>query len=89
MSTQSIFYELVSSQLDMDRMDYLNRDSFYSGVQEGIVGVERIINMLNIVNNRLVVEEKGIYSIEKFLIARRIMYWQVYYHKTVVAPNKC
>ena len=81
-------HELVSSQLDMDRMDYLNRDSFYSGVQEGIVGVERIINMLNIVNNRLVVEEKGIYSIEKFLIARRIMYWQVYYHKTVVSAEQ-
>ena len=81
-------HELVSSQLDMDRMDYLNRDSFYSGVQEGVVGVERIINMLNIVNNRLVVEEKGIYSIEKFLIARRIMYWQVYYHKTVVSAEQ-
>jgi len=79
--------QLVSSQLDMDRLDYLRRDSFYSGVQEGVVGQDRIINMLNVVNDELVVDEKGIYSIEKFLIARRLMYWQVYLHKTVVAAE--
>ncbi|MFT5337190.1 MAG: HD superfamily phosphohydrolase [Luteibaculaceae bacterium] len=80
-------HELVSSQLDMDRLDYLSRDSFYSGVSEGVVGTERIISMLNIRNEKLVVESKGIYSIEKFLVARRIMYWQVYLHKTVVAAE--
>tara|TARA_B100000963_G_scaffold81566_1_gene69448 strand:- start:4058 stop:5302 length:1245 start_codon:yes stop_codon:yes gene_type:complete len=81
-------HQLVSSQLDMDRMDYLNRDSFYSGVQEGIIGAERIINMLDVVDDKLVVESKGIYSVEKFLIARRLMYWQVYYHKTVVSAEQ-
>jgi HD superfamily phosphohydrolase len=86
--SKSYLYQLVSSQLDMDRMDYLNRDSFYSGVQEGIIGAERIINMLNIVDNKLVVESKGIYSVEKFLIARRLMYWQVYFHKTVVSAEQ-
>ena len=86
--SKSYLHQLVSSQLDMDRMDYLNRDSFYSGVQEGVVGAERIINMLDIVNNKLVVESKGIYSVEKFLIARRLMYWQVYYHKTVVSAEQ-
>ncbi len=80
-------HQLVSSQLDMDRLDYLRRDSFYSGVQEGVVGQDRIINMLNVSNDELVVDEKGIYSIEKFLIARRLMYWQVYLHKTVVAAE--
>jgi len=80
--------QLISSQLDMDRMDYLNRDSFYSGVQEGIIGSERIINMLNVANDNLMVESKGIYSIEKFLIARRLMYWQVYFHKTVVCAEQ-
>lgn len=78
-------HQLVSSQLDVDRIDYLNRDSFYTGVSEGVIGGERIIKMLQIVNDRLVVEEKAIYSIEKFLVARRLMYWQVYLHKTVVA----
>ena len=86
--SKSYLYQLVSSQLDMDRMDYLNRDSFYSGVQEGVIGAERIINMLNIVDNKLVVESKGIYSVEKFLIARRLMYWQVYFHKTVVSAEQ-
>ena len=81
-------HQLVSSQLDMDRIDYLNRDSFYSGVQEGVVGADRIINMLNVVDNKLVVESKGIYSVEKFLISRRFMYWQVYYHKTVVGAEQ-
>ena len=71
----------------MDRLDYLKRDSFFSGVTEGNIGTERIINMLDVVNDNLVVEEKGIYSIEKFLIARRLMYWQVYLHKTVVAAE--
>lgn len=78
-------HQLVSSQLDVDRIDYLNRDSFYTGVSEGVIGGERIIKMLQIVDDRLVVEEKAIYSIEKFLVARRLMYWQVYLHKTVVA----
>ena len=86
--SKSYLHQLVSSQLDMDRMDYLNRDSFYSGVQEGVVAAERIINMLDVVNDKLVVESKGIYSVEKFLIARRIMYWQVYFHKTVVSAEQ-
>ena len=80
-------HQLVSSQLDMDRLDYLRRDSFFSGVQEGVVGQDRIIKMLNVSRDELVVDEKGIYSIEKFLIARRLMYWQVYLHKTVVAAE--
>lgn len=80
-------HDLVSSQLDMDRLDYLRRDSFYSGVTEGNVGSERIIKMLNVVNDQLVVEEKGIYSIEKFIVARRLMYWQVYLHKTVISAE--
>lgn len=80
-------YQLVSSQLDMDRMDYLNRDSFYTGVSEGVIGSDRIIEMLDVHNGNLVLEEKGIYSIEKFIVARRLMYWQVYLHKTVVAAE--
>lgn len=80
-------HQLVSSQLDMDRLDYLNRDSFFTGVAEGTIGVERIIKMLNVWKDQLVVEEKGIYSIEKFLISRRLMYWQVYLHKTVVSAE--
>lgn len=80
-------HQLVSSQLDMDRLDYLGRDSFFTGVSEGIVGTDRIINMLNVVNDELVVDEKGIYSIEKFIISRRLMYWQVYLHKTVIAAD--
>ncbi len=86
--TKKFLHQLVSSQLDMDRLDYLRRDSFYSGVQEGTIGHDRIINMLNVVNDELVIEEKGIYSVEKFLIARRLMYWQVYLHKTVVAAEQ-
>ncbi|WP_412560948.1 HD domain-containing protein [Winogradskyella sp. MIT101101] len=74
--------ELISSQLDMDRADYLKRDSFYTGVAEGNINSERLITMLNVVDDQLVVEEKGIYSVEKFLVARRFMYWQVYLHKT-------
>ncbi|HOP42620.1 MAG TPA: HD domain-containing protein [Flavobacteriales bacterium] len=80
-------HQLVSSQLDVDRMDYLNRDSFYTGVSEGVIGGDRIIKMLEVVDDRLVVEEKAIYSIEKFIVARRLMYWQVYLHKTVVAAE--
>lgn len=78
-------HQLVSSQLDVDRIDYLNRDSFYTGVSEGVIGGERIIKMLQVVDDKLVVEEKAIYSIEKFIVARRLMYWQVYLHKTVLA----
>ena len=84
---KKFLHQLVSSQLDMDRMDYLNRDSFYTGVNEGKIGSDRIIEMLNVVNGSLVLEEKGIYSIEKFIVARRLMYWQVYLHKTVVAAE--
>lgn len=84
---KKFLHQLVSSQLDMDRMDYLNRDSFYTGVSEGKIGSSRIIEMLNVSNGNLVIEEKGIYSIEKFIVARRIMYWQVYLHKTVVAAE--
>jgi len=81
-------HQLVSSQLDMDRLDYLSRDSFYTGVSEGVISNHRIIKMLDVVNGDLVVEEKGIYSIEKFIIARRLMYWQVYLHKTVVSSER-
>lgn len=80
-------HQLVSSQLDVDRMDYLNRDSFYTGVSEGVIGGDRIIKMLQVHNDKLVVEQKAIYSIEKFIVARRLMYWQVYLHKTVVAAE--
>lgn len=80
-------HQLVSSQLDMDRLDYLTRDSFFTGVSEGVVSWDRIIHMLAVRDDRLVVEEKGIYSIEKFIIARRLMYWQVYLHKTVLAAE--
>lgn len=80
-------HQLVSSQLDVDRMDYLNRDSFYTGVSEGVIGGDRIIKMLEVRDDRLLVEEKAIYSIEKFIVARRLMYWQVYLHKTVVAAE--
>ncbi len=81
-------HQLVSSQLDMDRLDYLTRDSFYTGVAEGVIGYDRIIKMLNVINDQIVVEEKGIYSIEKFLMSRRIMYWQVYLHKTVISAEQ-
>ena len=84
---KKFLYQLVSGQLDMDRLDYLNRDSFYSGVSEGVVGYDRIINMLDVHNDNIVVEEKGIYSIEKFIVARRLMYWQVYLHKTSLVAD--
>ncbi len=80
--SRTFLCQLISSQLDMDRADYLKRDSFYTGVPEGNINSERLITMLNVVNDELVVEEKGIYSVEKFLLARRMMYWQVYLHKT-------
>ncbi|OAV43733.1 HD domain-containing protein [Lewinella sp. 4G2] len=81
-------HQLVTGQLDMDRMDYLNRDSFFTGVAEGVIGYDRIIKMLNVADGRLVVEEKGVYSVERFLTSRRIMYWQVYLHKTVVSAEQ-
>ena len=79
--------QLISSQLDMDRMDYLKRDSFYSGVAEGNISSDRLIQMMTVVDDQLVIEEKGIYSVEKFLMARRLMYWQVYFHKTSLAAE--
>lgn len=84
---KKFLHQLVSGQLDMDRLDYLNRDSFYSGVSEGVVGYDRIINMLDVHEDNIVVEEKGIYSIEKFIVARRLMYWQVYLHKTSLVAD--
>jgi len=84
---RKFLHELIASQMDMDRLDYLRRDSFFTGVIEGSVGSDRIIRMLNVVNDSLVIEEKGIYSLEKFLIARRLMYWQVYMHRTVLASE--
>lgn len=84
---KKFLYQLVSGQLDMDRLDYLRRDSFFTGVTEGVVASERIIKMLEVVDDNLVVESKGIYSVEKFLIARRLMYWQVYLHKTVLVSE--
>lgn len=85
---RKFLHQLVSSQLDVDRLDYLKRDSFYTGVSEGVIGTDRIISMMNVVDDELAVEQKGIYSIEKFLIARRLMYWQVYLHKTVISSEK-
>ncbi len=84
---RKFLHELISGQMDMDRLDYLRRDSFFTGVIEGSVGSDRIIRMLNVVNDSLVMDEKGIYSLEKFLIARRLMYWQVYMHKTVLSSE--
>lgn len=85
---KKFLHQLISSQLDMDRLDYLRRDSFFTGVQEGVVGCARIIKMLNVVEDNLVIDEKGIYPIENYLTSRRSMYWQVYLHKTVVACEK-
>lgn len=84
---KGFLHELISSQVDTDRLDYLTRDSFFTGVSEGVIGTERIINMFSVHNDELVIDEKGIYSIEKFIISRRLMYWQVYMHKTVVAAD--
>lgn len=85
--SKKFLHQLVSSQLDVDRLDYLKRDSFFTGVSEGVISTERIIKMMNVFNDNLVIEAKGIYSIEKFIIARRLMYWQVYLHKTVLAAE--
>ncbi len=85
---RKFFYQLISSQLDMDRLDYLKRDSFYTGVVEGSINSDRLIAMLHVKNDELVIEEKGIYSIEKFLLSRRFMYWQVYLHKTALLSEK-
>lgn len=84
---KKFLHQLISGQLDMDRLDYLKRDSFFTGVTEGVIGSDRIVRMLNVVDDNLVVDHKGIYSIEKFLIARRLMYWQVYLHKTVLSSE--
>jgi len=84
---KKFLYKLLSGQIDVDRMDYLQRDSFFTGVSEGIIAADRIINMFEIQGDRLVVEEKGMYSVENFLIARRLMYWQVYLHKTVIVAD--
>jgi len=85
---KKFLHQLVSGQLDVDRMDYLSRDSFFTGVSEGVIGYDRIIKMLTVFKGELMIEEKGIYSIEKFLVARRLMYWQVYLHKTVLCAEK-
>jgi uncharacterized protein len=85
---KKFLYQLVSGQLDVDRMDYLTRDSFFTGVAEGVIGYDRIIKMLTIWEGQLMVEEKAVYSIEKFLVSRRLMYWQVYLHKTVLSAEK-
>jgi len=85
---KKFLHQLISGQVDVDRMDYLTRDSFYTGVSEGVIGYDRIIKMLTVHEGELMVEEKGIYSIEKFLVARRQMYWQVYLHKTVLSAEK-
>ena len=85
--SKKFLHQLVSGQLDVDRMDYLNRDSFFTGVAEGVIGYDRIIKMLTVKDGNLMVEEKAIYSIEKFLVSRRLMYWQVYLHKTVVSAE--
>jgi HD superfamily phosphohydrolase len=85
---KKFLHQLISGQLDVDRMDYLTRDSFFTGVNEGVIAYDRIIKMLTVHNGELMVEEKGIYSIEKFLVARRLMYWQVYLHKTVLSAEQ-
>lgn len=85
---KKFLHQLVSSQLDVDRLDYLKRDSFYTGVTEGVIGSDRIIKMLQVVDDQLVVEQKGIYSVENFLVSRRLMYWQVYLHKSVLAADQ-
>jgi len=84
---KQFLHQLISGQLDVDRMDYLTRDSFFTGVSEGVIGYDRIIKMLTVYDGQLMVEEKAIYSIEKFLVARRLMYWQVYLHKTVLSAE--
>jgi HD superfamily phosphohydrolase len=85
---KKFLHQLVSGQLDVDRMDYLNRDSFFTGVVEGAIGYDRILKMLTVYNGELMIEEKAIYTVEKFLVSRRLMYWQVYLHKTVLSAEK-
>jgi HD superfamily phosphohydrolase len=85
---KNFLHQLISSQLDLDRMDYLNRDSFFTGVTEGVISFDRMIKMFNVSDGGLVIEEKGIYSVENFLTSRRLMYWQVYLHKTVIAAEQ-
>ena len=85
---KKFLHQLISGQLDMDRMDYLNRDSFFTGVTEGKISYDRLIKMLNVVDDQLVVEQKGMYSVEKFIMARSLMYWQVYLHKTVISAEQ-
>jgi len=85
---KKFLHQLLSSQLDMDRLDYLKRDSYFTGVNEGVIGTDRLIKMINVFQDQIVVESKGIYSVEKFLVARRIMYWQVYLHKTVLGAEQ-
>src|SRR5687767_10548104 len=85
--SKPFLYQLIAGQLDVDRMDYLTRDSFFTGVSEGVIGYDRILKMLTVNNGELMVEEKAIYSIEKFLVSRRLMYWQVYLHKTVLSAE--
>lgn len=81
-------HQLVSSQLDVDRLDYLTRDSYFTGVHEGVIGYDRLIEMMDVEDDELVIEHKGIYSVEKFIIARRVIYWQVYLHKTVICAEQ-
>jgi HD superfamily phosphohydrolase len=85
--SRGFFNQLISSQLDIDRLDYLSRDCFFTGVTEGNIGADRLIKMMDVVDNKLVIEEKGIYSIENFLTARRLMYWQVYLHKSSICAE--
>jgi hypothetical protein len=85
---KKFLHQLVSSQIDIDRLDYLTRDSYFTGVHEGVVGYDRLIEMMDVVNDELVIEQKGIYSVEKFIVARRVMYWQVYLHKTVICAEQ-
>jgi HD superfamily phosphohydrolase len=84
---KKFIYQLISGQMDVDRLDYLSRDSFFTGVAEGVIGHDRILKMLVVHKGELMIEEKAIYSIEKFLVSRRLMYWQVYLHKTVLASE--
>lgn len=85
---KKFLHQLVSSQLDVDRLDYLTRDSYFTGVHEGVIGYDRLIEMMDVEKDELVIEQKGIYSVEKFIIARRVMYWQVYLHKTVICAEQ-
>ncbi len=85
---KNFLHQLISGQLDVDRMDYLIRDSYFTGVHEGVIGYDRLIEMMDVVNDELIIEHKGIYSVEKFLVARRVMYWQVYLHKTVICAEQ-